>query len=191
MIAKSEIRSKARAFRSGLSDEAHTRLSGQICLHLLEAEEFVRASTLHSFWPILNRREVDVRPALKAFARSGSVWLPVVRGNELLHTPMPGLDEEDAWPTGPFGQLEPSDAELHSHIHVELILVPGLAYDLHGNRIGYGKGFYDRFLSTTQGLKVGITMQGQVMDDLPTEKHDVRVDAIVTEDGWHWCREAK
>ncbi|MDZ4164373.1 MAG: 5-formyltetrahydrofolate cyclo-ligase, partial [Smithellaceae bacterium] len=76
---------------------------------------------------------------------------------------------------------------------VDFILVPGVAFDLQGGRIGYGKGFYDRFIRNckkpgaavfTAGVAFEIQLQGQI----PTEPHDTPVDAIVTENGWYYCR---
>ena len=64
----------------------------------------------------------------------------------------------------------------------DLVLVPGLAFDRRGGRIGYGAGFYDRFLEETDALKVALAYSLQVIDSVPVEPHDVPVDRILTED---------
>ncbi|MCX6665077.1 MAG: 5-formyltetrahydrofolate cyclo-ligase [Euryarchaeota archaeon] len=65
---------------------------------------------------------------------------------------------------------------------VELILVPGVVFDLHGQRIGHGKGYYDNLLrNATRQLKIGLAFELQLVDDIPAKKHDIKVDKIVTE----------
>jgi 5-formyltetrahydrofolate cyclo-ligase len=63
----------------------------------------------------------------------------------------------------------------------DLVIVPGLAFDHHGNRIGFGGGFYDRFLAGLRAAKVGIAYGFQQGETLPTESHDVKLDWLVTE----------
>ena len=62
-----------------------------------------------------------------------------------------------------------------------MIVVPAVAYDRKGNRLGRGKGFYDRLLGTTKATKVGIGYEFQLLDELPVEPHDVGVDIIITQ----------
>ncbi|MEI8312774.1 MAG: 5-formyltetrahydrofolate cyclo-ligase [Verrucomicrobiota bacterium] len=83
---------------------------------------------------------------------------------------------------GRFGILEPAaDAGEAGH-DFELILVPGLAFDLRGGRLGRGRGYYDRFLSTARGLRVGVCFEDQIVDEVPLEHHDLRMDFVVTPD---------
>ena len=90
---------------------------------------------------------------------------------------------------GPFGLLEPNpkneEADLSS---LEVILVPGVVFDVKGYRIGYGGGFYDRVLKETRALKVGVCYSFQLVESLPVEPHDVPVDLIITEDGIIQCQ---
>jgi len=62
----------------------------------------------------------------------------------------------------------------------DLVLVPGMAFDLHGNRLGRGKGFYDRLLLETSGVKCGICHDMQLLENIPMEPHDARVDFVLT-----------
>jgi len=61
-----------------------------------------------------------------------------------------------------------------------LILIPGIAFDLHGRRLGRGKGFYDRLLTEIRGVKCGIAFDEQIVEKIPVEPHDVRMDFILT-----------
>lgn len=65
----------------------------------------------------------------------------------------------------------------------DFLLIPGLGFDLFGNRLGRGKGFYDRFLENYDGIKIGICFEDQIFMQIPTEKHDVKVDYVVSEKG--------
>ena len=64
---------------------------------------------------------------------------------------------------------------------LEVVCVPGIAYDTQGNRIGYGKGYYDKFLKWRPATKIGIAFDVQIVDQLPDEKHDITMDVIITE----------
>ncbi len=86
---------------------------------------------------------------------------------------------------GPFKILEPSlDSARMQLPHIQGLLIPGLAFKKNGNRLGKGKGFYDKTLDGYQGLRVGVCFDFQVTDQLPpVEAHDVRMDYLITESG--------
>ena len=84
--------------------------------------------------------------------------------------------------TGVFGILEPSeDCEAVPESEIDLIIVPGVAFDRQLNRMGRGKGYYDRLLSTLQAPKIGICFDFQLQDTVPTESFDKKMDMIITE----------
>lgn len=86
---------------------------------------------------------------------------------------------------GPRGvRTPPSAAASIDPASLELVLVPGLAFDRHGGRLGRGGGFYDRFLSCTPALRVGLCPHRRLVERVPTEPHDARMDAVLTERGW-------
>lgn len=91
---------------------------------------------------------------------------------------------------GPYGVLEPaSDSTLLDLSKIQGLLIPGLAFNKNGNRLGKGKGFYDKTLETYQGLKVGVCFDFQITEHpLPIEAHDVKMDFIITESGWIDCK---
>ena len=81
-----------------------------------------------------------------------------------------------------FGIGEPTGPEWTDLGAVELIVVPGVAFDSEGNRMGRGRGFYDRLLkSTPRAAKVGVAYDFQMLDHIATEPHDVRMDRVITE----------
>ncbi len=87
---------------------------------------------------------------------------------------------------GRFGIMEPPPYEQINEI-VDILVVPGIAFDKKGNRLGYGKGFYDRLLSGKRTFSIGLAYSFQLLENLPHEKYDKRLDAIASEDGIHYA----
>ncbi len=86
---------------------------------------------------------------------------------------------------GAFGIEEPEDKTVFDKHMIDVVFVPGVVFDKKGNRIGYGKGYYDRFLKDMTALKVGVCHSFQIHDTYECEEHDVRMDMMVTEaDVW-------
>ena len=143
------------------------------------------ARTVSAFWPLAE--EPDLRPLLRALRASGvTVALPVVtsgRGETpvLEHRLFGG---DDALAPGRFGVMEPlAPCPLVAPEAVEVALVPALAVDRDGVRLGYGGGFYDAYLVATEAYRVGIVLASGVVASLPSEAHDARLDAWVSEHG--------
>ena len=80
---------------------------------------------------------------------------------------------------GKFGILEPTSKV--SLVDPDLVVVPGLAFDLHLHRLGYGKGYYDRFLKSTSSYKIGICFDFQIVEKIPNESHDQKMDEVISE----------
>ena len=90
---------------------------------------------------------------------------------------------------GKFGILEPSsDCPLAAVDEIKLWLIPGRAFDKYGNRLGRGKGFYDRLLAGESGVKVGVTADGKVLDSLPVDEWDIKMNFLLLEDEVVKCK---
>lgn len=85
-----------------------------------------------------------------------------------------------SWKPGPFGLLEPEGEALDAAL-LEAMVIPGLAFDRSGFRLGYGGGYYDRLLASYPGLTIGVAEDGHVFDRLPREAHDRAVQLVITE----------
>ena len=86
---------------------------------------------------------------------------------------------------GPLGILQPKDSASTAPIEeIDLWIVPGLAFDRRGGRLGHGKGYYDKVLAKVTAPKVGLAFEFQWLESVPMEPHDIRLDAVVTELGW-------
>jgi 5-formyltetrahydrofolate cyclo-ligase len=85
---------------------------------------------------------------------------------------------------GRFGIMEPPPSVPISEI--DILVVPGIAFDKTGNRLGYGKGYYDRLMSGKQTFSIGLAYSFQLLENLPYDRYDKRLDAIASEDGLHY-----
>ena len=104
-------------------------------------------------------------------------YLPRVNGVDLEVLPY----EESRLELGSFHIEEPTGSNVTDPSEIELVVVPAVAYDKKGARLGRGKGFYDRFLRSTKATKVGVGYDFQLMEELPIEPHDISMDIIVTQ----------
>ena len=179
--AKEALRKRYAALRRALSAEARAARARAACELLQQQEAFARARCILAYAAL--RFELDPAHALAcAHALGKRVALPrvdVESGALRLHAYMPGDELHESG----FGVREPLptapalDAE-----EIELVLVPGLAFDVRGYRLGYGTGFYDRLLpSLTRATRVGLAFELSLLAEVPNAAHDVPVDALVTE----------
>jgi 5-formyltetrahydrofolate cyclo-ligase len=181
MQSKASIREQMRSWRQARSRRELSTWSEQICLHLRAEERFARARTIHSFWPMADRGEVDIRSLLKSLKDGGrTIWLPIVEDDTLAHARFTG---ETDLHRAAFGQWEPT-ADRFPTVAADVILIPALAVDPSGNRVGYGGGFYDRFLAATPAFRVGLAFAGQILPNIAADPWDVPLHAIVSENGW-------
>lgn len=152
-------------------DAISTRLKGLDCWR--------NSRSILGYHPLAS--EVDLLPLLSA--EGSRTWIfPRVDGDFLsLHRWSP----DAAWLTGPFGirEPDPEDWPAADIKTVDLALIPALAFDRAGNRLGRGKGYYDRLLSCPgfRALKIGIVTERFLLPGIPTEPHDVGMDLVVTE----------
>lgn len=118
--------------------------------------------------------ELQSTQYLNLWKKTKSIYLPRVNQNFLEILPATQTT------TGAFNIDEPIGNNIISTSILQLIIVPGIAFDLNGTRIGRGKGFYDRLLNSTNALKIGVGYDFQLFDSIPSECHDVPMDAIIT-----------
>ena len=147
---------------------------------LIETGEFAEARVVALYSPIHN--EVETAQVLQAAVASAKVVLfPAVCSGGLEFR---RISDPAVMRRGPFGIPEPDEAcPVHSPDDADLIVVPGVAFDLCGRRIGYGKGYYDNALHRLEGKGrlIGFCYDFQVAEKIEGEPHDVRMDLIITE----------
>ncbi len=142
---------------------------------LLSIPEIKRGEYILLYYP--HRKEVDTLPIIKKLLKEGKkVLLPKVKGKEIIPILIKNLSHLKE---GYAGIKEPEGEEVPLE-KIDVIIVPGVAFDKKGHRLGYGKGFYDRFLKKVKGLKIGLAYDFQILEELPAEEHDVPLDLIIT-----------
>lgn len=122
--------------------------------------------------------ELSTRSFLEKWHSRKHFYLPRVNGVNLDILPY----DNSRMHIGAFNIEEPTGDDLTDISEIELIVTPGVAYDRNGNRVGRGKGYYDRLLAETRAVKIGVGYDFQLIDDdIETDGHDVKVDIIITE----------
>ncbi len=182
-MTKTKVRRQLAQLRASIPSQTKIKASEAACEHLRRSAIWP-AKTLGLFAPLAD--EAD--PSLLAGDVS-SVGYPQVLGDDLVFRLAP-LSELS--PVPPYGVREPDD-RFKIIEAFEIIVVPGLGFTRRGQRIGYGKGYYDRYLKLARSrqpklITVGLCFDIQVTEDLPIEAHDEPLDAIVTESGFYPCR---
>lgn len=122
--------------------------------------------------------EVDTHDFIRRWSRSKRILLPVVRGTDLELRLYAG---DNCLAQGAFHINEPTGEAFTDYAAIDLAVVPGVAFDRLGNRLGRGKGYYDRLLPRLPATcpKIGLCFPCQLLDRIPSEAHDVRMDAVV------------
>jgi 5-formyltetrahydrofolate cyclo-ligase len=179
---KSSLRRQMKATLAAMPAEQAAQKSDLACRRLTAAPEFVRAHVVMLYMPIPG--EVDCLPAATAGWQAGkTVLLPRIEpaSHRLLAIRFQSLNDE--FITGRFGIREPAGGDPWPIERIDLIIVPGLAFDRRGGRLGRGGGFYDRFLAqpTRRAPACGLAFAEQVLDELPRMEHDYPVDMLVSD----------
>jgi len=177
---KRSIRAALLQQRLALTATQTSLLGHAAQVRVLELSYFRKATTVALYSAV--RNEVDTTLLAEAALAAGkSLCFPCVNGEEMHFYPVNSLDELQE---GCFGVCEPQPAEMEvAAAQIDFMLVPGVAFDLSGHRLGYGRGFFDRFLEGAgfYGQRVGLAYDFQVVERLPAEEHDQMVDLLVTE----------
>lgn len=176
---KDKLRKKRKKCRDGLDEKERLKKSKEIKKNLVELPEFKSAETVLFYSSI--KSEVETEGMIKEALEIKNVTLPVT--NSLFRTLNPfRIKKYSELEPGTFGVLEPKQEEPVPKEEIDLVIVPGVVFDLNGHRIGYGEGYYDNFLSKlSDASKVGLSFEVQLVEEIPAEPHDVKLNKIVTE----------
>ena len=180
--SKACLRARCLSRRKTLSPECAAAASRGILQRLRALDEYAHAHGLHTY--VSRDGEVDTHALIRlGLARGKRVVVPVVqRGSRVLeHAEIQTLEQLQ---TGLWGLLQPALEDTNRFADlakIDLVVVPGLAFDERGFRLGFGGGYYDRFLARIEVPKIGLTYSSLFFRELPVERHDVRVDIVLTE----------
>jgi 5-formyltetrahydrofolate cyclo-ligase len=181
--SKSELRKTIRARLQAMTDEQRHASSLAACSRLLSLEAFVHASSVMLYMPLA--MEVDVTPvAIRCFQSQRTVCVPRVDWDrrDMEAVSVTSFDDH-VMDVDEHGLRSPRGGRLVVPSTIDLVVVPGIAFDAGGRRLGRGGGYYDRFLSRLRrgATTVGIAFDEQIVDKVPVNDEDVSVDVIVTD----------
>lgn len=176
---KAALRKNIRAVLERISPEARNVASAQLCARLKQQSFWMKAASVLFFAPL--RDEIDLWPLLEKSTYEKTAALPSFDDTNQFYTSRQVKDLHHEIVSGQYGIREPNGncGQLPLDV-LDLILVPGVAFDLRGNRLGRGGGFYDRLLLETRGVKCGIAFNEQITGQVPVDAHDLQMDFILT-----------
>ena len=120
--------------------------------------------------------EIDVMKAVRKWAETKEIYLPAIEGDDIV---IRQYKSEQDLKIGKYGILEPVGAVLDNPEEINLVIVPGRAFDIRGYRLGRGKGYYDRLLPKMRAIKIGVCFDCQYIFRVPAEEHDIPMDYVV------------
>jgi 5-formyltetrahydrofolate cyclo-ligase len=178
--AKHAARARARLARDGVAQSERRAAAHELAFVLLELPELRSVTRVLGYAALPN--EFDPMPAIWRLRKRGvRIAYPRIEAPGVLG--MHYVDHEMELVPGPFGLAQPGEhAPRASHYMIDAVIVPAVAFDEQGTRLGYGGGYYDRLLPMMRPecFRIGICFDEQVLPHIPTEQHDECVDVIVT-----------
>lgn len=179
-LTKQELRSKILLKLKTQKEDNQQRKSRKIKNKLFKEGVFKKAKTVMFY--IALKGEVNTEEMIKEAKKTGKiVTVPVCKRENTISLKPCILDDHAKLKKGPYGVMEPAT---ESYLHLEdldLVIVPGLAFDKKGARLGRGKGCYDRFLGELSGktASIGLAFDFQILPSVPTTEHDVDVNKVI------------
>lgn len=174
-MCKQQVRLQIKQEKSILLDEQKNVSSMAVFSRIEQTDMFKNASNIMLYHSLPD--ELPTHKVVERWSRSKNIYLPRVNNDKL---DVVAYKPQSMEP-GSFNIVEPQGEAVDVN-DMDLIIVPAIAYDAKGNRIGRGKGYYDRLLADCNVVKVGVGYDFQLLDEIPSELHDIKMNYIVTPD---------
>lgn len=173
-MEKKELRAQIKALKKQHTKEQLLEQSEQILAKLERHPDFIKAERVMLYSALPD--EVQTQAFLEKWHLKKIIILPTVVGDDIVPV---AFGKDTAFSVGDFNIMEPQNEPYTGDF--DLIIVPGVAFDRKGNRIGRGRGYYDRFLSQHLEVKrIGICFDFQLVDEVPTEPFDILMDEVIS-----------
>lgn len=177
---KKALRRRVREQLSALSRSELVRSDDALFEKFLSLPQVEKAQTIFAFWGIPSKEPDTARLIGELIRRGKAVGLPRMLPDHRMEVRR--YDPDRPLVTVSFGISEPGeDCPLIAREDIGLVLVPAVCYDRRGYRLGFGGGYYDRWLAGFSGVTVGLCREAVLQETVPTEAHDARVDLLLTE----------
>lgn len=173
-MEKREIRNRIKELKSRLSEAEKSKSIDSVFKAIERLDVFKKAKNILLYNSLPD--EIGTKRAIESWEKTKNVFLPRVNGNDI---EILRYDRDNIF-VGAFGIEEPAGNNIFDMKEIDLAIIPGIAFDKTGNRIGRGKGYYDRLLVGSDIVTIGIGYDCQLVDQIPVEPHDVSVDIVVT-----------
>lgn len=178
MMNKSEIRKQVKIQKNQLTEIDKLKYSEKALANLESLIEFQNSINIGLFHSLND--EVNTHSFIEKWSHSKNIFLPRIAGDKL---EMVKYVREDDLNEGKFKIKEPSNKIVSELKNLDIIIIPAVALSCTGQRIGRGKGYYDRLLNNSDILKIGLIYDFQLYPFFKSEQHDVPMDVIVTDKG--------
>lgn len=179
-LEKKALRRRVREQLSALSRSELVRSDDALFEKFLSLPQVEEAQTVFAFWGIPGKEPDTARLVRELVRRGKTVGLPRMLPDHRMEVRR--YDPDRPLVTVSFGISEPGeDCPLIAREAINLVLVPAVCYDRRGYRLGFGGGYYDRWLAGFSGVTVGLCREAVLQEAVPTEAHDARVDLLLTE----------
>jgi 5-formyltetrahydrofolate cyclo-ligase len=177
MVSKKELRKHISVLKAQFSEEKRLSESNNIIDQILLLPQFQQAKVVMGYHPLPD--EVDILPLFQKFLGKKTLLLPVLVGDDIELREYKG---EEFLKAGKFNILEPTSLSFYNdYDSIDLVIVPGVAFSKDGNRLGRGRGYYDRFLpKLNRAYKLGVGFSFQIVDYVPTDIYDQPLDCVLT-----------
>lgn len=174
ILDKPSLRRMVSQLKAQMSPDEKARQSDRVFAQVEQLQQFADAQTIVAYWSLDD--EVQTQRFVEKWYCQKRIFLPVVVGDDLIFKQFTGLTDMRE---GAFGILEPTGAALTDTTAINLVIVPGVAFDTQNNRMGRGRGFYDRALQQLSAFKIGVAFNCQIFKQIPTIETDIPMDLVV------------
>ena len=174
-MEKKELRKIIRELKKEYSTKQKKAMSVPVMERVAQNSRFQKASVVLAYWSMDD--EVYTHDFVCRWGKEKTVLLPCVKGDDLEIRYFEG--EDKLQPGEAFGIGEPVGELFTEPDKIDVVLVPGVAFDKQGNRLGRGKGYYDKILKNTSAYKIGVCFDFQFVENVPTDEYDVKMDEVI------------
>lgn len=171
---KAKIRRRIRNKKNILSDMEKVQSSSTVFEKIEALPEFITAKSVLLYWSLPD--ELPTHSFIVKWCKQKQMLLPMVKGDKMLIKPFTSTDELRR---SDMGIWEPETQKEYMK-QIDLVIAPGIAFDKKKNRLGRGKGYYDKYFNGKKVTKIGICYDFQLLENIPVEPFDVKMDMIIT-----------